>query len=316
MYVHAYQSYVWNVVVSERIRVYGYDRPVAGDLVFLRDTDDTSEDILMENAGGDSVAAPSDEVATGPETDQADETSGLGITEPHQNSSMSRRVFTAFTNVDLFTLRAKQLQRYQRGRQESLCSAQGQDSRGIRIEPIQHLRRNHATSWSRCGVPRRSTGRALQRVFEGRRTGPRKPTTRPQVSNKSWVHWCCTDIISSRDYTLLGSYRKILHLPEQISWSVVRYTDPDVPLAQSDEDKILGFDAPKTDPEGKFMALQIHLQLGTAAYATMALREVTKTDTSSQSQTLLTLASEDQAFKGSGGSVPDTMATAMEDEKE
>lgn len=34
MYVHAYQSYVWNAIVSERIKVYGCERPVVGDLVF------------------------------------------------------------------------------------------------------------------------------------------------------------------------------------------------------------------------------------------------------------------------------------------
>jgi len=101
-----------------------------------------------------------------------------------------------------------------------------------------------------------------------------------------------------KDYSLLGSYRKILHLPKELSWSVLRYTDPDVPLAQSDEDKFLGLDPPAPSSDGKFMALQIRLQLGTAAYATMAIREITKTDTSSQSQTALTQASEDQAFKG------------------
>lgn len=83
-----------------------------------------------------------------------------------------------------------------------------------------------------------------------------------------------------------------------MSWSVLRYTDPDVALAQADEDNLLGFDPPSTVENGKFMALQINLTLGTAAYATMALRELTKTETSSHFQTELTQASEDQQFRG------------------
>jgi tRNA pseudouridine13 synthase len=106
---------------------------------------------------------------------------------------------------------------------------------------------------------------------------------------------------SYREYTLSGSYRNILHLPKELSWSVLRYTDPDVPLAQSDEDRLLDNEPPAPDPNGKFLALQIRLILGTAAYATMALREVTKTDTSSHFQTGLTQASEDQQFKGVDG---------------
>ena len=99
-----------------------------------------------------------------------------------------------------------------------------------------------------------------------------------------------------------GSYRKILHLPKELSWSVLKYTDPDVALAQADEDKLLGFDPPAVVEDGKFVALQIHLQLGTAAYATMALREVTKTETSSYFQTILTQSSEDQKYKTSADS--------------
>jgi tRNA pseudouridine13 synthase len=82
------------------------------------------------------------------------------------------------------------------------------------------------------------------------------------------------------------------------------YTDPDVSLAQSDEDKLLGFDPPADEKDGKFMALQIHLTLGTASYATMALREITKTDTSSHYQMNLTIASEDQQYRGSEQTVP------------
>ncbi|KAG8681506.1 hypothetical protein FRC08_015583 [Ceratobasidium sp. 394] len=77
----------------------------------------------------------------------------------------------------------------------------------------------------------------------------------------------------------------------------MRYTDPNVPLAQSDEDAILGLDKPMVDEDGKFLALQIKLTLGTSAYATMALREITKTETSSYHQTNLTLASEDQVYR-------------------
>lgn len=82
-----------------------------------------------------------------------------------------------------------------------------------------------------------------------------------------------------------------------MSWKVLRYNDPDVSLAQADEDKILGFDAPLDEADGRFMALQIELTLGTAAYATMALREVTKTDTGSQHQSALTQSSDDQKYR-------------------
>ena len=97
-----------------------------------------------------------------------------------------------------------------------------------------------------------------------------------------------------RDYTLAGSYRAIIHLPKEMSWKVLRYTDPDAPLAQADEDQLLGFDAPAIQEDGKSMALQISLQLGTAAYATMALREITKTDTSTHVQSSLTINADDQ----------------------
>lgn len=82
-----------------------------------------------------------------------------------------------------------------------------------------------------------------------------------------------------------------------MSWKTLRYTDPDVPLAQADEDKLLGFEPPVIDENGKFLALQIEMTLGTAAYATMALREITKTETSSHYQTNLTRSSEDQLFR-------------------
>jgi tRNA pseudouridine13 synthase len=39
MYVHAYQSYIWNLVVSERIKL-SATSPLVGDLVYVNPMDD------------------------------------------------------------------------------------------------------------------------------------------------------------------------------------------------------------------------------------------------------------------------------------
>jgi hypothetical protein len=59
------------------------------------------------------------------------------------------------------------------------------------------------------------------------------------------------EMLMISEYSLPGSYRKIIHLPKTFTWSHVSYTDPDISLVQSDEDKILGENpAAEDDPEG------------------------------------------------------------------
>lgn len=50
MYVHAWQSYIWNRLVSERVKLFGATKPVEGDLVYVGEGD---EDTEIVNGNGD-----------------------------------------------------------------------------------------------------------------------------------------------------------------------------------------------------------------------------------------------------------------------
>ncbi|KAF9495417.1 tRNA pseudouridine synthase D [Pleurotus eryngii] len=232
MYVHAYQSYVWNAIVSERIRTYGPDKPVVGDLI-MEATQETPDPDNMEV-----------------DDEERNDTAEAGTSHSGKKSKKP------FVPPKIKILAEEDLEKY------SIFDI---------IMPL---------PGTDVAYPGGELGEKYRQYLRLDGLDP-----------DNFVR-------KQKEYTLFGSYRKILHLPKELTWTTLRYTDPDVPLAQADEDKLLGFDPPVVTPDGKFLALQIKLTLGTAAYATMALREVTKTDTSSHTQISLTQVSEDQKYKG------------------
>ncbi|KAG2116077.1 tRNA pseudouridine synthase D [Suillus discolor] len=244
MYVHAYQSYVWNAIVSERIRIHGPDKAVPGDIVF------ESEPATKGGSGENDGMEVDDDAGNDNEKQATTEEKGL--------SSRERK----------------------------------KAAKAAYVAPsIKILTEEDAHQYSIFDVIMPLPGRDVD--YPGGTLGERY---------REFLRLDGLDpdnfIRKQKEYTLNGSYRKILQVPKDLSWSILRYTDPDVPLAQADEDKLLGFDPPAVVDNGKFRALQVNLTLGTAAYATMALREITKTETSSHFQTGLTQASEDQQFRG------------------
>uniref|UniRef100_A0A3Q2TJU6 Pseudouridylate synthase 7 homolog n=1 Tax=Fundulus heteroclitus TaxID=8078 RepID=A0A3Q2TJU6_FUNHE len=90
-----------------------------------------------------------------------------------------------------------------------------------------------------------------------------------------------------KDYSLAGAYRRIIITPTNVSWEVINYDDPRISLVHSDFEKLENKPAPVFNKEGKYRALRMEFSLPPSTYATMAIREVLKLDTSIKKQTQL-----------------------------
>uniref|UniRef100_UPI00398ED770 pseudouridylate synthase 7 homolog isoform X2 n=1 Tax=Pristiophorus japonicus TaxID=55135 RepID=UPI00398ED770 len=90
-----------------------------------------------------------------------------------------------------------------------------------------------------------------------------------------------------RDYSLSGAYRKIIIRPQNVTWGILVYDDNKIPLVHTDVEKLEGTSLPESSKGGKFQALKMDFSLPPSTYATMAIREVLKMDTSIKNQTQL-----------------------------
>ncbi|KAG8577170.1 hypothetical protein GDO81_010094 [Engystomops pustulosus] len=90
-----------------------------------------------------------------------------------------------------------------------------------------------------------------------------------------------------KDYSLAGAYRKLLIHPQDVSWEVVAYDETKIPLVRTDIEMLEGKPLPVFNTEGKYRALKMEFSLPPSTYATMAIREVLKMDTSIKNQTQL-----------------------------
>ncbi|XP_061109078.1 pseudouridylate synthase 7 homolog [Conger conger] len=90
-----------------------------------------------------------------------------------------------------------------------------------------------------------------------------------------------------REYSLAGAYRRILIRPKDVSWEVINYDDPRISLVHTDLEKLENKPPPVFPKEGQYRALRMEFSLPSSTYATMAIREVLKMDTSIKNQTRL-----------------------------
>ncbi|CAG8554777.1 1269_t:CDS:10 [Cetraspora pellucida] len=195
MYVHAYQSYIWNKMVSERLRIFGCDKPIVGDLVIL-DDDELGDDIA-----------------------------------------------------------------------DSDVTINSEDKKEIKVKILKEEDIPNYTIYDVVlPLPGYLVVYPNNNIFEKYKELMWKDHLDPREMKRN-----------IKDFSLSGTYRKIIGKPIDVSWKTLRYDDPNIPLSLNDLDIINGKMEPENVPDGKLLALRIHISLSTSQYATMALRELLKT---------------------------------------
>ncbi|OAV88384.1 hypothetical protein PTTG_08201 [Puccinia triticina 1-1 BBBD Race 1] len=220
MYIHAYQSYIWNTILSRRVELYGCDKPVVGDLVQL-DRGKAHEPI---------------------EDEEALET----IDDAQMKKSSSCPAVKVLKTVE--------------------------DCQAFTIYDVVLPLVGYNIVY-----PENELGEQYLKIIRQDGLDPDKLYR------------------SQAEYSMGGTYRKILHLPRDVQSQVYQYEDPDLPLTQADEDSLLGFELPdlkewtaESAEQKKNLALKVEFTLGSSAYATMALREILKSDTGKEAQSRMT----------------------------
>lgn len=245
MYVHAYQSYIWNRIASERVRRFGLQKAVIGDYVLLSGDEDGNE-------AGEALKEDGEEIL------DDDERANAVMQSNGQGGARSKRVKLLETPSDVEQYSIHDVMIPMPGTNVHFPEA----------------------SWS---------AEVYQEILAQDGLKP------DDIERKG---------AQSPEMALTGDYRALLHVPRNVSYELVRYTDPDENLVQSDEDQILGLENPTTPvpyenghrqgTQPSFVAMVLRLTLGVSAYATMALREVLKQETSMAHQRELTLRGEDR----------------------
>lgn len=214
IYVHAYQSYVWNLVASKRIELFGLEVQ-EGDLVMVEEKSVESK-IVTEIVDGEEFA----EDVAGTRSDKV---------RPLSKEDISSGKYTIYDVV---------------------LPSPGYD---VVYPTNPQLMEVYESSMAKDGLD------------------PHKMTRKV------------------KEFSLAGSYRPLMGRATDLSYQIVKYQEPTDALIRTDLEIIREKEATGTElarivendsPEAQRLAVILKMRLGVSSYATMALREFMKADTS------------------------------------
>ncbi|KAF9422778.1 hypothetical protein HW555_001562 [Spodoptera exigua] len=250
LYLHSYQSLLWNRAVSERLRRHGL-RVAVGDLVPLANIDKEDE---FEDEDSDS------------EENQGDENQ---IDKQQANNSQSEKI---------------EKQEVKQKERTSSQSEQGnvkeKEKKNFEEKPkvpVKVLTQEDIDSgkYTMADVVMPLPGYSVDYP----------PNMKEYYEEQLKSVGLTLDMKHKiKSYRLCGAYRRVVVRPRDVSWRTVRYSDPFADLIASDLDELTNNTITAIRDDGKYRALLLNMTLPASCYATMALRELLKVDTSSDNQ--------------------------------
>jgi tRNA pseudouridine13 synthase len=266
LYLHAVQSYVWNEMASERIRAFGAKELHPGDLVLepvpagapsahtIADADTIVDDDHDHDGDvdDDAPSAPATDTVTDPES------AAPSLTHADNAGTASKATVDAtasgFAPVSVHPVTQADIdsQRY------TIFDL---------VVPVPGLQ----TEAISCPA----AARAYRRFVE---------TYGVSLMGTDAPALC-------KQYTMRGTYRRVLVRPERLTYRFVRHESPREPLLDTDLSGLPARDAQSimnvndAPVESRFLSCVLCFQLPASSYATMLLRELTKNQTDRTTQT-------------------------------
>ncbi|XP_013103621.2 pseudouridylate synthase 7 homolog [Stomoxys calcitrans] len=254
LYPHAFQSLIFNEMASRRIKEFGL-KLMVGDLVY-RNKDDLDEDIEIAEMGQEEEVAANEENSeeTTPDNEKSEETKPDNEKTEAENENGNGNS-NANSNESIFKRKVKALD------EEDIKSGNYSIYDVVLPLPGHDITypNNEIASW-----------------YE-------ETLAKYELSSEKLKH-------NVKTFSMAGAYRKLLIKPSEMSWQFCSYATPEETLILSDFEKLVGKtldDLKGKGGENKYEALVLDFCLPTAAYATMLLRELLKSDTSASHQSAL-----------------------------
>ncbi|XP_043510231.1 pseudouridylate synthase 7 homolog isoform X1 [Frieseomelitta varia] len=273
IYIHAYQSFVWNHIVSKRIREFGKN-PVVGDLVYEKDVkSDNEEELVTEDEEANEKVS---ELGNEEDVDEEMEK------PPETFEESPNTLIKEMTDTTECCLKVDE--KYRKNTEKSrITNEKNENNDSYNLPAVKILEEKDLPNYTLADVLMPQVGWKV--------TYP--PYAKPWFDEFLAKDGLTTDLRQkNKKYTLGGAYRKILQIPSNLSWNVMHYSKKHADLIMCDINEMRKCSAPKDDPEGKYKALIIQMSLKSSTYATMALREILKSDTSPQVQAAQSAACE------------------------